>query len=112
LRRGRNVQHVVTLISADGRPFLRAVELWEASPGAEGACLALRAASEPVAEPATREAPGERLAAEVLASGVPKVVNVSVLEDAPVEGDEAPTLALGIPLSDGERMSSVVCLVF
>jgi hypothetical protein len=112
IRRRRGVTHVVTFIAADHRPFLQAFELWEALQGSEGARLAVRAAAEPVAEPAAREAPGEWLSAEVLATGVPKVVPVRVPEDAPIEGDAAPRLALGIPMVDGDGTRSVACLVF
>lgn len=111
-RRGRSVQYVVTLLAGEEAPFLQTLEHWEAGQGSEGARLALRASSEAVAEPASREAPGEHLAADVLASGVPKVMRVKMLEDAPIEGDTAPTLALGIPLSDGEHVNGVACLVF
>jgi hypothetical protein len=106
------VTHVVTFIAAEQRPFLQAFELWEQLEGSDGGRLALRAAAEPIAEPAAREAPGEALAAEVLASGIPKVVTVRVPEDAPIEGDAAPRLALGIPMMDGDGTRSVACLVF
>jgi hypothetical protein len=111
-RRGRSAAYVVTLLASEKRPFLQAIEHWEAEPGADGARLALRASSEAVAEPATREAPGEGLAAGVLATGVPKVVAVKALEDAPIADDGAPTLALGIPVTDGEHVRGVTCLVF
>jgi len=112
VRRRRGVTHVVTFIAAKNRPFLQAFELWEALQGSEGARLAVRAAAEPVAEPAAREAPGEWLSAEVLATGVPKVVPVRVPEDAPIEGDAAPRLALGIPMVDGDGTRCAACLVF
>jgi hypothetical protein len=112
IRRRRSVTHVVTFIAAENRPFLQAFELWEELQGADGARLAVRAAAEPIAEPAAREAPGEWLAADVLASGVPKVVSVRVPEDAPIEGDAAPRLALGIPMVDGDGTRCVACLVF
>jgi hypothetical protein len=111
-RRGRSVQYVATLLAAERGPFLQTVEHWEAGQGSGGARLALRASSEAVAEPASREAPGEHLAADVLATGVPRVMRVKMLEDAPIDGDAVPTLALGIPLSDGERVNGVACLVF
>lgn len=111
-RHGRSVQYVVTLVAGEDRPFLQTLEHWEAGPGSVEPRLALRASSEAVAEPASREAPGEQLAADVLATGVPKVMRVKLLEDAPIEGDAAPSLALGIPLSDGERVNGVACLVF
>ena len=111
-RHGRSVQYVLTLVAGEERPFLQTVEHWEAGQGSEEPRLALRASSEAVAEPASREAPGEHLAADVLATGVPKVMRVKMLEDAPIEGDAVPTLALGIPLSDGERVTGVACLVF
>jgi len=110
--RGPSVSHVVTFIAAAARPFLQAFELWEALEGSGGARLALRAAAEAVAEPAAREAPGESLSAEVLLSGVPQVVSVQVPEDAPIEGDAAPRLALGIPMLDGAGTHCVACLVF
>jgi hypothetical protein len=112
VRRRGSVTHVVTLIAAEDSPFLQAFELWEALEGVDGARLALRASAEPVAEPAAREAPGETLAADVLASGIPKVVKVRALEDAPIEGDAAPRLALGIPMVDNVNTRSVACLVF
>jgi hypothetical protein len=112
IRRGASVTHVVTLIAAAERPFLQAFELWEALRGSGGARLALRAAAEAVAEPAAREAPGESLCAEVLSNGVPKVVTVRVPEDAPIEGDAAPRLALGIPMVDGAGTRCAACLVF
>jgi hypothetical protein len=112
VRRGRSLTHVMTLVAAEDRPFVQAFELWEALEGTDGARLALRASSEAVDEPAAREAPGEALAAEVLASGLPKVVKVRALEDAPIEGDAAPRLALGIPMEDGMGTRSAACLVF
>jgi hypothetical protein len=112
VRRGRSLTHVITLVAAEERPFVQAFELWEALEGSGGARLALRASAEAIAEPAAREAPGEALAAEVLASGVPKVVKVRALEDAPIEGDAAPRLALGIPMGDGVSTRSVACLIF
>jgi hypothetical protein len=111
-RHGRSVSYVATLIAGEERPFLQTLEHWEAAEGSREPRLALRASSEAVAEPASREAPGEQLAGDVLASGVPKVMRVKTLEDAPIEGDAAPSLALGIPLSDGERVNGVACLVF
>ena len=111
-RRGRSVQYVVTLIAGEERPFLQTLEHWEVGQGSKQPRLALRASSEAVAEPASREAPGEFLAADVLEILVPKVMRVKMLEDAPIEGDAVPTLALGIPLSDGERVNGVACLVF
>jgi hypothetical protein len=110
--RGRSLTHVVTLVAAEDRPFLQAFELWEALEGTDGARLALRACAEAVAEPAAREAPGESLAADVLASGLPKVVKVRALEDAPIEGDAAPRLALGIPMVDDAGTRRAACLVF
>jgi hypothetical protein len=112
IRRGRSLTHVVTFVAAEDRPFLQAFELWEALQGSDGARLALRAAAEPIVEPAAREAPGELLAADVLASGVPKVVRVKALEDAPIEGDAAPRLALGIPMVDNDGTRCAACLVF
>jgi len=35
-----------------------------------------------------------------------------VPEDAPIEGDAAPRLALGIPMLDGAGTHCVACLVF
>jgi hypothetical protein len=112
VRRGRSLTHVVTFVAGEDRPFLQAFELWEALRGADGARLALRASAEAVVEPAAREAPGELLAAHVLASGVPKVMKVEVPEDAPIEGDAAPRLTLGIPMVDGEGTRCAACLVF
>jgi len=112
IRRRGSVTHVVTFIAAAERPFLQAFELWEALQGSDGARLALRAAAEAIAEPAAREAPGESLSAEVLATGVPRVVTVHVPEDAPIEGDAAPRLALGIPMVDGAGTRCAACLVF
>jgi len=111
-RRGRRVEHVVTLVAAENSPFLQTFEHWEAGLGSGDARLALRASSVAVAEPAMREAPGERLAEEVLANGVPLVMPVKVVEEALLEGDAVPTLALGIPLRDGDGMNGVACLVF
>lgn len=112
VRRGRGVQYVATLVAAEERPFLQTVEHWEAGPGSTGPRLALRASSVPVAEPAMREAPGEELADKVLANGVPLVIPVKEIEDAPVEGDDTPpSIALGIPVWDGET-NGVLCLVF
>lgn len=74
--------------------------------------LALKAAAEAVAEPAAREAPGEALSADVLASGVPRVMTVQVPEDAPIDGDAAPRLALGIPMLDAAGVRCAACLVF
>jgi hypothetical protein len=110
--RRRSVSHVVTFIAAERRPFLQAFELWEPLQGSDGARLALRVAAEAIVEPAAREAPGEALAAEVLVTRVPKVVAVEVPEDAPIEGDAAPRLALGIPMVDGDGRRSAACLVF
>ena len=59
-------------------------ELWEALQGSDGARLALRAAAEAITEPAAHEAPGESLSADVLTTGVPKVVPVRMPEDAPI----------------------------
>lgn len=112
IRRGSSVSHVVTFIAAAERPFLQAFELWEALQGSGGARLALRAAAEAIAEPAAREAPGEALCVDVLTTGAPKVVTVQVPEDAPIEGDAAPRLALGIPMVDGAGTRRVACLVF
>jgi len=112
VRRGRSVAHVVTFIAAEDRPFLQAVELWEALQGVDGARLALRAAAEAVVEPAAREACGEVLCADVLSTGVPKVVAVEVPEDAPIEGDARPRLALGVPMIDDTGTRCAACLVF
>ena len=103
---------MVTFIAAEDRPFLQAFELWEALQGSGGARLALKAAAEAVAEPAAREAPGEALSADVLASGVPRVMTVQVPEDAPIDGDAAPRLALGIPMLDAAGVRCAACLVF
>jgi hypothetical protein len=112
VQRRRGVTQVVTFIAAEKRPFLQAFELWEELQGSNGARLAVRMAAESIAEPAAREAPGESLAAEVLASGVPKVVRVQVPEDAPIEGDDGPRLALGIPTVSDDGTRCVACLVF
>lgn len=110
--RRRSVTHVVNFIASENRPFLQAFELWEQLRGADGAHLAIRASADSIAEPAAREAPGEALAVDVLATGVPKVVSVRVPDDAPIAGDAAPRLALGIPMLDGDGTRSVACLVF
>jgi hypothetical protein len=39
-------------------------------------------------------------------------LKVRPLEDAPIEGDAAPRLALGIPMGDGESTRRVACLIF
>jgi hypothetical protein len=110
--RQRGVTHVLTFIAAEKRPFLQAFELWEELQGSDGARLAVRVAAEAIAEPAAREAPGESLAADVLATGVPRAVSVHVPKDAPIEGDAAPRLALGIPIVDDDGTRSVACLIF
>lgn len=47
-----------------------------------------------------------------LVLGFVAAMNVRALSDAPIEGDAAPRLAVGIPMADDAGARLAVCLVF
>lgn len=107
LFRARKVQQVLTLIASERWPFLRWAEVWlRAHDG-----LRLEAAAfdddDERAEilPASARRPRlKELAQRVLDSGMPAAI--------PGPRPDHPSVTLGVPIHDGERLCSVVCLAF
>jgi hypothetical protein len=111
--RGRNVAHVLVLLSAVATPLVRTLEVWV--PEADGALRLERAAYfddvDAFAETGKAdEAPPERLPAQVLASGTPIVFERAASPSFPGAAESVPELGVGIPVHDGSRMRAVVVL--
>jgi len=105
--RGRKVQQVFTLIASEHAPFLRSAEVWLRVREALRLETAAyddddeRAATLPAIARCARY---KELAQRVLDSGLPMVI-------AGMDPNE-PSIALGLPIHDGDELRSVVCLAF
>ena len=105
LFRGRKVQQVLTLIAAERAPFLGAAEVWlRTHDGLRLEAAAYEDDDEPAETlPASaRRARHEELAQRVLDSRLPTTIAGIT--------PGSPSIALGVPVHDGEELRAVVCL--
>jgi hypothetical protein len=114
LYRGKTVAQILLLLSAQATPLARAFEVWlVAGNGALSLGESYDERAPGFAQPVTHalaHATGEALASQVQSSGLP--VAVPAAQGLPRPDHGAPyTLALGLPVHDGERLRAVVVIL-
>jgi hypothetical protein len=112
LVRAQRVRQVVTLIAAEEKPFVRAIELWESDSSGLRQVMAEPPAGVP--EPEGGVSASAQLAGTVREIGLPRVVVGGTMpgKASTSEDDKPFEIALGLPFYDDDRITKIACLMF
>jgi hypothetical protein len=103
---------VVTLIAAEEKPFVRAIDLWEVGP--HGLRRSGLQQASPVIEPEAGDTSSAELAATVRELGIPRVLSgrASWARGSSHEGTPPFEIALGLPFYEVGTLNRILCLMF